>query len=71
MMTQKDFDNFIKESRTVSRKIYNENKALFGEVEQQGRIRIKNDSSQITVGNTMSLFLRLIESIQLINERID
>ena len=53
MMTQKEFDGFIKEPRTVSGKIYDENKELFDEAEQQGRIRIKKDSSQITVGNTI------------------
>ena len=51
MMTKKQFDEFIKQPHTVSKKVYEENKELFDEAEQQERIRISKNSSQITAGN--------------------
>lgn len=51
MMTQGQFDQYIKNHETIDSKTYMENKELFDRAEKQGRIRIKADSSQITDGH--------------------
>lgn len=50
-MTQIEFDEFIKSSRTIGEHIYLENKELFKEAERQGTINVSKTHKQITVGN--------------------
>lgn len=50
MMTQEEFDIYIKTSRTIKEDEYNSNKELFDQAVNQGRIRIKKGSTQITDG---------------------
>lgn len=52
MMTKTVFDDFIKIPRMITQNIYEENKELFDEAERQGKIQIKENSSQITDGKT-------------------
>ena len=51
MMTQKEFDEYIKKPKTITEKAYNENKELFEEAERQGKIQIRGTTSRITAGN--------------------
>lgn len=53
VMTREQFDDFINKCRSINEDMYNKNKELFDEAVRQGKIRIKKNSSQITVGNTI------------------